>query len=238
MAADFINATEVPLHAIIELRSRARPNIGLSSVWISKIVFYHNGINWDYRQYEAPSRRKELCNCDICWFQLGLWCCWPWNHVEKIRLLDCYGIWGDANMFFRSHLTKRRQFTVANSVKSDTGIVKSGVPQWLVLGPLFFLLYINDIHRAVGMWCCSIICRWYLSINQWVKFSRIRHWEVWNTNSPCHLMSIHIPTDLSRVKPYELDSPSLWCASIQPTRLHCQLALAPGSGADIHVSCS
>ena len=34
----------------------------------------------------------------------------------------------------------------------------------------------------------------------------------------------------------ELDSPSLWSASIQPTRPHCQLAFAPGSG-DIHVCC-
>ena len=37
-------------------------------------------------------------------------------------------------------------------------------------------------------------------------------------------------------KKLELDSPSLWSASIQPTRPHCQLAFAPGSG-DIHVSC-
>ena len=34
----------------------------------------------------------------------------------------------------------------------------------------------------------------------------------------------------------ELDRPSLWLASIQPTRPHCQLAFAPGSG-DIHVCC-
>ena len=34
----------------------------------------------------------------------------------------------------------------------------------------------------------------------------------------------------------ELDNPSLWSASIQPTRPHCQLAFAPGSG-DIHVCC-
>ena len=34
----------------------------------------------------------------------------------------------------------------------------------------------------------------------------------------------------------ELDSPSLWSASIQPTRPYCQLAFAPGSG-DIHICC-
>ena len=40
----------------------------------------------------------------------------------------------------------------------------------------------------------------------------------------------------STQKKLELDSPSLWSASIQPTRPHCQLAFAPGSG-DIHVCC-
>ena len=39
-----------------------------------------------------------------------------------------------------------------------------------------------------------------------------------------------------QAKKLELDSPSLWSASIQPTRPHCQLAFAPGSG-DIHVCC-
>ena len=39
-----------------------------------------------------------------------------------------------------------------------------------------------------------------------------------------------------QAKKLELDSPSLWSANIQPTRPHCQLAFAPGSG-DIHVWC-
>ena len=39
-----------------------------------------------------------------------------------------------------------------------------------------------------------------------------------------------------QAKNLELDSPSLWSASIQPTRPHCQLAFAPGSG-DIHICC-
>ena len=70
------------------------------------------------------------------------------------RKLDCYVKRGQEKLFFRSYLTNRRQFTVANGVQSDIGFVKCGVPQGSVLGPLFFLLYINDIYRAVG---CNVV---------------------------------------------------------------------------------
>ena len=72
------------------------------------------------------------------------------DHEIMLKKLECYGIRGHANMFFRSYLTNRRQFTVVNGVQSGIGIVKCGVPQGSILGPLFFLSYINDIYRAVG----------------------------------------------------------------------------------------
>ena len=67
------------------------------------------------------------------------------DHNILLSKLDHYCIRGHANMFFRSYLTTRRQYTVVNGVKSDFEYVKYGVPQGSVLGPLFFLLYINDI---------------------------------------------------------------------------------------------
>ena len=66
---------------------------------------------------------------------------------------------------------------------------------------------------------------------------RIRTQRVSDTYSPADWMATDKPTELSRIKQkLELNSPSLWSASIQPTRPHCQLAFAPGSG-DIHVCC-
>ena len=72
------------------------------------------------------------------------------DHNILLSKLDHYGIRGHANMFFRSYLTNRRQYTLVNGVKSDFEYVKCCVPQGSVLGPLFFLLYINNIYRAIG----------------------------------------------------------------------------------------
>ena len=66
---------------------------------------------------------------------------------------------------------------------------------------------------------------------------RIRTQRVSYTYSSADWMLADKPTELSRIKQnLELDSPSLWSASIQPTWPHSHLSFAPGSG-DIHICC-
>ena len=71
------------------------------------------------------------------------------SHKRLLYKLHYYCIQDDVYSWINDFLTNRTQQVVLDNVCSDTSKVLSGVPQGSVLGPLLFLIFINDIPSKI-----------------------------------------------------------------------------------------
>ena len=71
------------------------------------------------------------------------------NHKILLHKLEYYGIWSIWNDWFKCYLSDHKEFVSVNGYNSDLMQVDCDVSQGSVVGPLLFLIYINDLYRKI-----------------------------------------------------------------------------------------
>ena len=107
---------------------------------VNQLTFLYN----TFCQALDSGKEVRAVFCDISKAFDRVW------HSGLLYKLQAAGVTGDVLNWFKSYLSDRKQRVVLPSTVSEWTFIRAGVPQGSILGPLLFLVYINDIVRDIG----------------------------------------------------------------------------------------
>ena len=116
------------------------------------------------------------------------------NHDILLEKLCYYGIQNTELKLFKSYLSERQQFVDIEGTKSSTLSLSTGVPQGSILGPLLFIIYMNDMSVASSLFKAilyaddSTLCSTLCSFN-----------SMYNMDEGTVTKSLHINMELSKI---------------------------------------
>ena len=74
------------------------------------------------------------------------------DHAILLKKLELYGVTDRNHSWFKNYLSNRKQFIqINNEENTEVETCTCGVPQGSILGPLLFLLYVNDVKNASNL---------------------------------------------------------------------------------------
>ena len=143
-------------------------------------------------------------------------------HRRLVHKLEAYGIRGKVNDWINAFLNDRSQVVKVNGTESRSAAVLSGIPQGSVLGPLLFVLYINDLpenidssvylfaddtkllRQVASLHDASTLQNDVEELESWS-----RKWLIKFNKEKCHVLSLGKFENITHTQRYELDGEEL-----------------------------